>query len=58
MDVTITADRAAYCFTLMAFSREGSLSCHTYCDLGLYGLIRKTGTHVPQWDSNQGCKDH
>ena len=20
-------------------------------DLGLYGLIRKTGTHVPQWDS-------
>jgi hypothetical protein len=21
-------------------------------DLGLYGLIQKTGTHVPQWDSN------
>ena len=20
-------------------------------DLGLYGLTRKTGTHVPQWDS-------
>jgi hypothetical protein len=35
-------------------SREGSLSCHTYCDTGpgLYGLIRKTDTHVLQWDSN------
>jgi hypothetical protein len=27
-------------------------------DLGLYSLIRKTGTHVPQWDSNPRCKDH
>jgi hypothetical protein len=27
-------------------------------DLGLYGLIRKTGTHVPQWGSNPGRKDH
>jgi hypothetical protein len=27
-------------------------------DLGLYGLIRWTDTHVPQWDSNQGHKDH
>jgi hypothetical protein len=27
-------------------------------DLGLYGLIRKTGTHVPQWDSNPRRKDH
>jgi hypothetical protein len=27
-------------------------------DLGLYGLIRKTGTHVPQWDSNSRRKDH
>jgi hypothetical protein len=26
-------------------------------DLGLYGLIRKTGTHVPQWDSNPRRKD-
>jgi hypothetical protein len=26
--------------------------------LGLYGLIRKTGTHVPQWDSNPRSKDH
>ena len=27
-------------------------------DLGLYGLIRKTGTHVPQWGSNPQLKDH
>jgi hypothetical protein len=27
-------------------------------DLGFYGLIRKTGTHVPQWDSNPRLKDH
>jgi hypothetical protein len=27
-------------------------------DLGLYGLIRKTGTYVPQWDLNPGRKDH
>jgi hypothetical protein len=27
-------------------------------DLGLYGLIRMTGTHVPQWDSNPQRKDH
>jgi hypothetical protein len=27
-------------------------------DLGLYGLIRKTGTHVPQWDSNPRHKDY
>jgi hypothetical protein len=27
-------------------------------DLGLYGLIRKTGTHVPQWNSNPRRKDH
>jgi hypothetical protein len=42
-------------------SREGSLSCHTYCDTGprfIVGLIRKTGTHVPQWDSNPRRKDH
>jgi hypothetical protein len=36
-------------------SREGSLSCHTYCDTGPR-FIRshpKTGTrHVPQWGSN------
>jgi hypothetical protein len=25
---------------------------------GLYGLIRKTGTHVPQWDSNPRHKDY
>jgi hypothetical protein len=27
-------------------------------DLCLYSLIRKTGTHVPQWDSNPRRKDH
>jgi hypothetical protein len=27
-------------------------------NLGLYGLIRKTGTHVPQWGSNPRLKDH
>jgi hypothetical protein len=27
-------------------------------DLGLYGLIGKTGTHVPQLDSNPQRKDH
>jgi hypothetical protein len=27
-------------------------------DLGFYGLLRKTGTHVPQWDSNSRRKDH
>ena len=26
--------------------------------LGLYGLIQKTGTHVPQWGSNPQLKDH
>jgi hypothetical protein len=27
-------------------------------DLDLYRLIGKTGTHVPQWDSNPRRKDH
>jgi hypothetical protein len=27
-------------------------------DLGFYGLIRKSGTHIPQWDSNPRRKDH
>ena len=27
-------------------------------NLGLYSLIRKTGTHVPQWGSNPQLKDH
>jgi hypothetical protein len=26
-------------------------------DLGLYSLIRKTGTYVPQWDSNPRRKE-
>jgi hypothetical protein len=25
-------------------------------DLGLHSLIRKTGTYVPQWDSNPDAK--
>jgi hypothetical protein len=35
--VTITGDGAAnldLCLALMAFSSEGSFSCHTYCDTG------------------------
>jgi hypothetical protein len=35
--VTITGDGAAnldLCLALMAFSNEGSFSCHTYCDTG------------------------
>ena len=27
-------------------------------DLGFYGLIQKTSTHVPQWDFDPLCKDH
>jgi hypothetical protein len=27
-------------------------------DLGLYGLIWKTGTYIPHWDSNPRRKDH
>jgi hypothetical protein len=27
-------------------------------DLSLYGLIQKTGTYVPQWDSIPRHKDH
>ena len=41
-------------------SREGSLwrAIPTATrDLGLYGLIWKTGTYVPQWDSNPRRKD-
>jgi hypothetical protein len=38
----------------MAFSTEGSFKCHIYfdTDLGLYGLIWRTGPHVPPQDSN------
>jgi hypothetical protein len=35
--VTITSDRAAnldLCLALMAFSSEGSFTCHTNCDTG------------------------
>jgi hypothetical protein len=34
---------------------------NTYCDSGpqfMQSHIRRTGTHVPQWDSNQELKDH
>jgi hypothetical protein len=61
----ITGDRTAnsdLCFALIAFCSEGSFSCQHQStanwDLGLYGLIRKTCTHVPQWDSNRERKDH
>jgi hypothetical protein len=61
--VTITGDRAAnldLCLALMAFGSEGSFRATTFAirDFGLYGLIRRTGTHVQQWDLNRGCKDH
>jgi hypothetical protein len=39
--VTITVDRAAnldLCLALMAFSSEGSFTCHTYCDTGPFFL--------------------
>jgi hypothetical protein len=67
---TITGDRAAnldLCLALMTFGSEGSFSCRTFVfcatptaiwDLGLYNLIRRIGTHVPQWDSKRGRKDH
>jgi hypothetical protein len=35
--VTITSDRAAkldQCLALVAFTSDGSFSCHTYCDTG------------------------
>jgi hypothetical protein len=48
------------CLTLIAFNSEGFL-CATPAatqDLGLYGLIRRTGPHVPQLDSNMWRKGH
>jgi hypothetical protein len=42
---------------LRAFE-QGGVSPTATRDLRLYGLIRKTGTHVPQWDSNPRRKDH
>jgi hypothetical protein len=52
------------CLALMAFSSEGSFyhAIPTVTqDLGLYSLIRRTGTdmgHIAQRNSNRGCKDH
>jgi hypothetical protein len=45
---------------LTAFSNEGSFTCHASwdADLGLYSLLRRTATHVPQSDSNPRRKDH
>jgi hypothetical protein len=49
--VTITGDRAEnldLCLALVAFSSEGSFTCHTCCDTEprfMYGLFRKTSTH-------------
>jgi hypothetical protein len=42
---------------LMVANLDLCLALTTW-DLGLSGLIRRTGTHVPQWDSNPQCKDH
>jgi hypothetical protein len=56
--VTITGDRAAkfgLCSALRAFEQGGIFIVP---HLGLYGLIRKTDTYVPQWDSNPRRKDH
>jgi hypothetical protein len=59
--VTITDDRAPnldLCLAHTGFSREGPLSTPTATrDLGLYGLIEKTDTHVPLWDLNPRRKD-
>jgi hypothetical protein len=56
--VTITGDRAAnfgLCSALRVFEQGGIFIVPTPTvtrDLGFYGLIRKTDTHVPQWDLN------
>ena len=62
--VTITGDWAANLSlysALRAFEQGGIFFVPTPTatrDLGLYGLIRKTGTHVPQWGSYPHHKDH
>jgi hypothetical protein len=63
--VTITGDRAASKFWPKLGTRGLWAGRDLYRatptatrDLGLYGLIQKTGTHVPQWDSNPQRKDH
>jgi hypothetical protein len=52
--VTIIGDRAANVDLCVALIRATSTATR---DLGLNGLIRKTETHVPQWDSNP-WRDH
>jgi hypothetical protein len=61
--VIIIGDRAIdlhLCLAVLAFSHEGFLRATPTAtrDLGLYGLMRKTDTHVAQWDSNPRCKDY
>jgi hypothetical protein len=40
------------CLALIGFNSEGSLGTGATRDRGFYGLIRRTGTNVSQWDSN------
>jgi hypothetical protein len=60
--LTITGDKAAdlgQCSAFRAFEQGGVFIVPTATrGFGLYGLIRKTGTHVSQWDSNPRRKDH
>jgi hypothetical protein len=48
------------CYALMAFRVRVLFRATPTAtqDLGFYGLIRKTGTRVPQWDSNLRHKDY
>jgi hypothetical protein len=61
--VTITGDGAAnldlcLALTLLAMRDRLCATLTATWNLGLYGLIRKTGTNVPRWDSNTGRKDN
>ena len=62
--VTITGDWAAnlgLCSALRAFEQGGIFivpHLHRHGIWGFSGLLRKTGTHVPQWDSNSRLEDH
>jgi hypothetical protein len=61
--VSITEDGIAntdLCLALVAFSSEGSFTCHTCCDTEpeFIQFIRRTSSHVPQQDSNLRRKDN
>jgi hypothetical protein len=62
--VTITGDRTANFWPMLGVQGLWAgrdlyrATPTTTRDLGLYGLIRKTGTYVPQWNSNPWRKDH